>query len=152
MSRPTKEIENLVVTAKLHIGLERDGIISLNERIEEFVDADRQIVLKAVPEVLALHHPRHRILGAEPYHIRGVYRLEPFAVIPDLCLVGIKDLENLFFVRFRIRHDLVFGERRTGLDCARRVADHSREIADKKNGHMPEFLELLELLENDRMP
>ena len=37
-----EEVEDLVVAPKLHIGLERDRIVSLNKGIEEFVDADGQ--------------------------------------------------------------------------------------------------------------
>ena len=58
-----EQVEDLIVAAKLDVGLEGDRIVCLNERIEELVQSDRLMGLIARAEIVALHHPSQGVLS-----------------------------------------------------------------------------------------
>ena len=146
-----EEIEYLVGATKLYVATQGHRIVALYEGIEEFVDADGEVILIAVLEVFPLEHAGYCVMGAQADHVSGVHRLEPLAVEAYLRLFRIEDLEHLSLVRLGVLVELLPRKDGPRLDPSGRIADHARKIADKKDRRMAEFLKLLELLENHRM-
>ena len=59
---PDEEVEELVRAAELDVGVERDGVVALAERVEELVDGDRLLLPEPLREVVALEEARDRVL------------------------------------------------------------------------------------------
>ena len=76
-----QQVEFLVGAAELDVGLERDRVVALRQRIEEFVDRDRLLALIALGEVVALQHPRDRVLRRELDHAVRAERRQPLRVV-----------------------------------------------------------------------
>ncbi len=57
-----QQIEPLVRTPEFYIGFERDRVISLDQRVKQFVHGNGLLVLKPFVEVLALQQLRNCIL------------------------------------------------------------------------------------------
>ena len=74
---------------------------------------DRLVVLPPIPEVVALHDARERVLAREPHHAFGPERAEPLGVELDLRRIGVEQLVDLLAVRFRVGGDLLVLERRS---------------------------------------
>ena len=74
---------------------------------------------------------------------------EPVAVVDDLGLVAVEDLEGLVGVGLGVGEHLVAGERRAGGGAAGGIADGGGEVADEQHGLVAEQLELAELLQRD---
>ena len=73
---------------------------------------------------------------------------EPLAVVLDLGLLGVKDFEHLFEIRFRVGLDLLAGKRRARFGLAGGIADHGGKVPDKENGGVAHFLEVLQLADH----
>ena len=93
-----QEIELLVGAAHFDVGLERDGIVALRQRVEQLVHGDRDAFLVAFGEIVALEDARDGVLGGELDGVHPLQRLEPLAVEADLGLFGIEDFEDLRLV------------------------------------------------------
>ena len=65
---PYQQVEFLVGATELQIAFERHAVIALHQRVKEFVHADRGAGLVAVMEIVALHHPCHRVAGRQLDH------------------------------------------------------------------------------------
>ena len=63
-----EQIEELIGAAHLDVGLQRDRVVALRERVQEFVDRDRLMRVEALAEIVALEHARQRVLRREPDH------------------------------------------------------------------------------------
>jgi len=64
-----QQIKFLVSAAEFHVGFQRDGVVALHQRIEQFVHGDGFFRLKALVEVFALEYLRAGVLGREPHEI-----------------------------------------------------------------------------------
>ena len=127
-----QKIEFLVGAAKLDIGLERDRIVALGERVQELVDRDRLPALITIREVVALEHARDRVFGGETDHSIRAERGQPRGVVCDLGLFPIEDEEYLVGIGLGVGFELVARKRRPGDVASGGIADHSGEIADQK--------------------
>ncbi len=83
-------------------------------------------LLITLGEIVALEHPRDRVLRRELDHAVGAERREPRRVERDLGPVLVEDQEDLVGIGPGVGLDLLARERRPGHVAARRVADHSR--------------------------
>ena len=57
-----EQVEFLVGAPELDVRLQGDRVVALRKGIEELVDRDRLAALVALGEVVALEHPRDRVL------------------------------------------------------------------------------------------
>ena len=64
----------------------------------------------------------------------------------------MQNLENLLLVGFGVFDHLIAAERLACDILAGGIADHAGEVADQKQGLMPQVLKLLHLVEQHRMP
>src|SRR5207248_5726844 len=92
-----------------------------------------------------------RVLRRELDHAVGSERHQPLRVERDFGLVAVENQKYLVGVRLRVVRDFIGGQRWTRGVAARRIADHSGEIADQKDDAMTELLQLAKLVELDRM-
>jgi hypothetical protein len=100
-------------------------------------------------ELLALEHLRHCVFRHQPHKIIGCERAHPPPVEIDHGFLRIENLEHLRLVRLRILLDLLAAQRWTRSRAPRRIADHPGEIADQKDGGMPEILKVLQLAQHN---
>jgi hypothetical protein len=128
-----------------------DRVVTLHQRVQEFVDRDRDAALEALREVLALEDPRDRVARRELDHPVGAERHRPLAVVADLGLVAVEHQRGLVEVGLRVRLDLLARERRARRVAAGRIADQRREIADQEDHRVPEVLQLAHLVQHDRV-
>ena len=78
-------------------------------------------------------------------------RAHPAPVEVDHRLLRIENLEDLRLVRFRILLDLFAAERRARRRSPRRITDHAGEIANQKDGRVPQILKMFELAQHNRV-
>src|SRR5262249_35454829 len=142
-----QQIELLIGAPELDVRLERHRVVALRQRIEELVDGDGLPLAVALREVLALEHPRDGVLGGEADNAIRSERREPFRTESDLGLCAIEYQKDLVGVGRGVSVELLSRERRARDVASRRIADHSREVANQKDDVMAEVLQLSELVE-----
>src|SRR5438105_5360009 len=142
-----QQVEFLVGAAKLDIGLQRDRIVALGQRVQELVNGDRLSALITLCEVVALEHAGDRIFGGEADHSIRAERGQPGGIECDLGLFPIEDEKYLVGVGLGVGIELIGRKRRPGYVTTGGIADHSGEVADQKNNVMPEVLKLVKLVE-----
>ena len=146
-----EHVEELVAAADLDVGLEHDGVVALEERVEELDNRDRGVGFVALGEVIAREHLGHGHAAAELEGVEERHLAEPLAVAADLGLLGVEDLVGLLEVGLGVLLDLLLGEDRAGLGLTGGVADTGGVVADDEHGLVAELLELAELLEDDHV-
>src|SRR5512141_3056635 len=137
---------------EFHVRPQRHRVVPLEERVEELVDRDRALFLVPFPEIVPLEHPRHRHLCGDTDHLLYAQRRKPLGVEPDLGPRRIEDLENLLLVGDGVPLHVVSREGLSRLGLARRVSDHSGEVPDQEDHPVASVLEVLELLDEHRVP
>ena len=146
-----QQIEFLVGATELDVGLQRDRVVTLHERIEEFVDRDGLPALVTLVEIIALEHARDGVFGGQLDHGGSIHCAKPFRVEAQFGLLAIEHFVYLRRVGFRVREHVVARKRLARDVLATRVADHAGEIADQKNHLMAEILKLAHLVEQHRV-
>ncbi len=147
-----QQIEFLVGAAEFHVGFECYRVVSLHQRIEQFVQSDGFFFAKALVKVLALQQLRDRILRHQADEIIGSKLCEPAPIEVDHSLLRIENLEHLRFVCLGVLLNLLARERRPRGRASRGVADHPGEVADQKDCGVAEILKVLELAQNHSVP
>ena len=140
-----EQVEDLVVAAHLEVGLDHDGVVGLQHRVDELVQGDGLALGVAVVEVLALEDASHVELAHELQHLGEVEALQPVAVVDDRGLLGVEDLHGLLDVGLGVGLDLLLGEGRAGGVAAGRVADEGGAVADDQRHVVAQVLELTHL-------
>src|SRR5882724_8638764 len=97
------------------------------------MDSDRLLFLKAFMEVITLEHLRYRVLRGQLDEIFGREFREPAAIKINYCLLRIQNLKNLCLIGFRVSLNVLARQRGARYRPPRRIANHSREIANQKN-------------------
>ena len=143
-----QQVELLVGAAELEVALQRHRVVALHQRIEELVHADRRAGLEALVEVVALHHPRHGVLGRQLDHAARAERVAPLAVVADLGPRRVEHQAGLRVVGLGVGLDLLARQRRPRGVASGRVADHRGEVADQEDHRVPEVLQLPHLVEH----
>ncbi len=149
-----EQVVELVRSAELDVGLDRDRVVGLHERVEELRDRDRLARAEALLEVVALEHPRDRDRPREAHDV-GVGELrEPLAVPPQLerLRLGADDRGGVLEEAARVALDLLVGQDRALRRPAGRVADARRVVADDQDRLVPLVLERAHPLERDAAP
>ena len=146
-----QQVELLVGATEFDVGAHRHRIVSLHQRIEEFVNRDRLVRPVALAEIVALEHARDGGGRRELDHAGGAERVAPLRVEANLGLLGVEDLEHLRLVRDGIGLDLRARQRRPRHVLACGIADQAGEIADEEHDVVPQFLELAHLVDEHRM-
>ena len=149
---PHEQVKLLVGAAELHIRLQHDRVIPLDQRVKELMNADRQLRLIALFEVLPFKHPGHGMLGSELDQVAGGHFRHPLAIKGDPGLLGIKDPVDLGLVGLRVRRNFLLREMFSRFRLTRGVADHPGKVTDQEDDLMTELLELSHLVQEHRMP
>jgi hypothetical protein len=145
-----QQVPVLVRTAEFDVGFDRDRVVALEQRVEQFVHVDRHPVLEPLAEVVTFEDSRHGVAGGDVDDVRTSQRLGPFRVAPELTSVRIKDAKHLLAVPLHVFPNLFVGELGPGLGPAGRVPDFRREVADNQYRQVARVLELAELAKRDR--
>ncbi len=149
---PHQQIESLVRAAQFHIGLERDRVISLHQRIQQLVHGNGLLVLKSFVKILALQQLRNRVLRHQADEIVGAKLPKPSPVEVDHSFLRIENLENLRLISFGIFLNLPARQRRPRGRASRGVTNHAGEITDQENCGVPEILKMFQLAQYNRVP
>ena len=121
-----QHVEFLLRRSQLDIGVELHGVVRRQQRIEQLVHGNRQILIEARTKILALEHPRQPIVAAEPHHIVARHLPEPFAVVAN-------------FAR----------QRRPRFGLSRGIANHRGKVTDQENGRVAHILKMFQLAQHD---
>ena len=148
---PHQQVEALIGSAQLDVGLHRHRVVALNKRVEELVNGDGLIAAITLGKVVPLQHARHRLMRGEANHVGGAELVHPGRIEADLGLVRIEDLEHLILVGAGVVHDLFARQGRARGVLAARITDHAGEIADQELDPMAEFLEMPQLVDQHRV-
>ena len=143
-----QQVELLVGAAQFQIALERDTVIALHQRVQEFVHADRHARGEAVVEIVALHHACHGVLGGQLDHAARTERITPLTVVTDLGARRVQHQRGLLVIGLGVGLDLLARQRRAGVVAARGVANHRGEIADQEDHLVAEVLQLAHLVQH----
>ncbi len=105
----------LVGASELDIGLNRNGVVTLEQRVEELADRDRLFCGESLREVVSLEHPSHCVVRREFQQAGRAESVEPLRVPPDLEILIGQHERKLFEYVIRMRVDLVLGQHRPGI-------------------------------------
>ena len=142
------QVEFLVGTAQLQVGLEGHRVIPLQQRIQKLVQADGVALGKARMKIVALHHAGHGVLGRQFNHAAGPQRVAPFAVVAHLGFCRIEHLGRLGVIGFGVGLDLRGCQRWARAVAPRRVANQRGEVTNQENDRMPQILQLAQFVEH----
>ena len=142
---PEEQVETLVRAAELHLRLDSDGVVCLEQRVEQFVYTQRLVTLVALAEILALEHLRDGEARGEPDHVLHRERIEPFALPAHLCPLLVNDVEELPHIGLGVRLHRIGGKHRTRGRLAARVADAGRPVTDDEHDLVPHLLQKAQL-------
>lgn len=148
---PDQHVEFLIGAAELHVGLEGHRIVTLDQRVQEFVNGNGLFGTIAFLEIVPFQHPGHGVPGGELHDVGGAHLVHPPGIEADLGFVGVENLEDLAFIGPGVGLDSLPVQRFSGCVFARRVADHAREIPDQEQDMVAEVLKLAQLVDEYRM-
>lgn len=146
---PDEEVEELVGSAELDVGLDGDGVVGLEEGVEHFGDGDGALGFVALGEVVAVEELVDREAGREADDVGERELAEPLALVDGAGFVRVDDLEELAHIGFGVGLDVVGAEHRSGVGLAGGVADLGCPVADDEGEFVAEVLELAEFAEAD---
>ena len=149
-SRGDEEVPELVAPAELDVGLDHDGVPSLEERVEQLHHRDRVALGVALREVVALEHLGDGRARREAQHVLDVHRRQPFGVAPDLERLRQQDLVELVDVGRGVLVDLILRQPRARHRTPRRIADLRGVVAEDEHRGVAVLLELAQLAQHDR--
>ena len=112
---------------------------------------NRRTRLEAVMEVIALHHAGHGVAAGQLDHTARAQWVTPFAVVADLGLGRVQHQASLAVIGLSVDLDLFGRQRWAGAVAARRVANHTGEVADQEDDRVAQILQLAHLVEHHRV-
>ena len=133
------------MTAQFDVGLEGDGVVCLDQRVDQLVHADRLVALVAGAKILSFHHPRQGVAAGQLDDAARAQLVQPATVVVDHRGLSIEDLEDLPGVSLHVRLDLPEGQLWPGGVATGGVADQAGEIADQEDHAVAELLEVAHL-------
>src|SRR3954462_14543228 len=137
----------MIRAAEFHIALQGHRVITLNERVQEFVDGNGLVAFVPLGEIVSLQHARNSVTGGYLDEPRSLHIPEPARIEIDRGFLGIEDLEYLLLVSSGIRFDLVASEGGSRGIAPRWIPNHSGEITDEERDLVTESLELAHLVD-----
>jgi hypothetical protein len=146
-----QQVELLVGSPQLDVRPDGDGVVTLQDGVQQLEQRHRLARAPAPGEVLALEDLRD---GDVPH--QGEERLgghvEPLGVVADLePLVRAQNLRGLIDVGAGVGVDLLAREQGPCRGATARIPDARGVVADDEHDGMPGVLELAELLQDDRV-
>ena len=147
---PHEQVVELVGAADLDVGLDRDGVVALGERVEELRDRDRVALRETLGEIVALEQPGDRPGARQPDELRVVELPQPFAVEADLGAVTVEDAEGLLGEELGVAVEHFVRQDPALLRAAGRIADPRRVVADDQDGDVARVLEGAQPAQDDR--
>ena len=144
-----EEVEFLVGAAEFHVGLDGDGVVGLEEGVEEFGYGDGAIGLVAAGEVVSFEELGEGEAAGEGQNVGEGELAEPFALEDGFGAVLVDYAEELVEVGLGVFHDLLVGEHGAGGGFAAGVAYLGGPVADDEDDFVSEFLKLAEFAEAD---
>ena len=148
---PHQQVELLIGAAQLDIGLDRNRVVALQQRVHQLEHRDRRAGGEPLGEVVTLDDVRHRGGGQQPEEV-GHRHVEPLAVEADLQAVRVEYLQRLLLEGRGVGPDLLVAEHRPGRGPSAGVADARGAVTDDQHDRMAGVLELTHLLQHDREP
>ena len=130
---PHQQVELLVGAAHFHVAPQGHGIVSLRQRIQQFVYGNRHAVFKTLRKLGALQDARHGVAPAKAHQLLVAHGLQPLAVEAHLGLFGIEDFEDLRAIGFGVAVDILARHGRARDVAARGIADERGHVADQEN-------------------
>ena len=127
----------MVRGTQFNISLEGHRVLSLRERVQELVQADRLALLVALREILPLKQLRDGRLGAKFDHAQRPQLNEPLAVEADLGHIRVQNLEHLLLVGFGVFENLVARHLGACRIPPAGVAYESSHVTDEKHHCVP---------------
>jgi len=100
-----EQVELLIRATHFDIGFEHHRVITLHQRIKQFVHADRQTFTVTLLEIVALQHTRQGVPGCQADHALGAKLAHPFRVETDPRLGAVQYPEYLGRVSLGILPD-----------------------------------------------
>jgi hypothetical protein len=144
-----EDVEQLICAAEFDVGLNHDGIPSLNDGVLDFVKTHGITSVDAISEVLAMEHLLEGHAAVETDDVNERHFGEPVPVEDDLGFFAVENFEGLFPEGFCISEHFFAAELGPGFGASGRVANHGGEVADNEDGLMSQLLELAEFFETD---
>jgi hypothetical protein len=149
---PDQKVELLIGPSQLDIRLQRDGVVTLDQRVEKLMDRDRLSTFIALGEIVTLEHPSHGVPGCQLHQAGRSELFEPCRVEDDARTIRVEDPKNLLLVGLGVVLDLFARKRLTRGALTGGIPDHPGEIAYQEEDLMSEVLQLTKLVEENRMP
>ncbi len=109
-----ENVEQLVGASEFDIGLNHDGVPSLDDGVLDFVEAHGIAAIDAVSEILAMEHLLEGHATVEADDIDEGHFGKPVAVEDDLGFFTVENFEGLFTERFGVAEHLFAAELRAG--------------------------------------
>ena len=116
------------------------------------MDSNGLAAVVTLAEIITLEHARNRAARCQLDHIGAALAAHPFGIEHNPGFFMIQDFEYLLLVSFGILLHFGLRERRPGGTFSGRVPDHAGKVADQEQHLMPQILELLELVDQHRVP
>jgi hypothetical protein len=142
-----QEVERLVGPPQLDVGLHGDGVIALEDGVQQLERGDWAALLHPAGKVVALEKARDREPSQQAEQLVGAH-VQPLAVAPHLGAPRVEDLERLVLKRRRVLLDLLRGQQRALRSLAARVPDAGGEVPDDQDDGMTCILEGAQLVEH----
>ena len=147
-----EQVEPLVRATELDVGVHGNGVVGLEQRVEQFGDGDGLIGGVPLREVVAGQYLGHGEAAGKPYHVRQREGSEPVALQARLGPGAVDDLEELREVRLGVLEYLRLREHGPGGRPAAGIADLRRPVAHDDDDLVAELLELPQLAQADGVP
>jgi hypothetical protein len=101
-----QQIELLIRAAEFDIRFERDRIVSLHERVEQFMQRDGFLFRQPLLKIVALQNLFDRDVHGQTDEAFRAELVHPFRVETNFGLRGIEQFVNLLLVSLGVRVDL----------------------------------------------
>src|SRR5581483_2836854 len=145
-----EQVVELVGAADLDVGVDRDRVVGLHRRVEEFGRRDRLLGGHPLREVVALEQARHGEDARQPDDLGERELREPLAVEAHLRPLPVEHAERLVREALRVRVELLVREHRALRRAAGRVADACRVVAHDQDDRVAGVLPRAQLVEHER--
>src|SRR5581483_7408695 len=146
-----EDVEELVGAAHLDVGLDRDGVVCLEKRVQQVLDGDGRLLLHALAELLALEHLLRGELRREVDDVPKAEPSVPLRLKDDPGVPLGYDHVELLEVGLGVLHHLLVRHGRTRLVLVGRIADLRRPVADDEHDLVAPASELAQLAKPDRV-
>jgi hypothetical protein len=135
-------VEELIVATEFDIGFHGDRIVSLEDGVLKFGQADGDALFVAFGEVIPLKHAGDVDLSVEAKKVGTRKFGEPLPVPADFCFFRIDNFENLVGVGLGVLFDDLRFKGRAGFGATRGVAHSSGVVTHDDDGEVACLLEL----------